>query len=416
MATVNCAPSTSRLMINPPMLSKTNELLNVSSSDNFRNYLSSNHPAIEPAVESVIKPVYHSTDSDSLYSFDNGNLSGINNDNMDNFSENRVFCYICCKYLNYDHDCTEYNPTMATCMVPNCNVVSKLFKDILPHYYNHAVESSRTQLSRLCFPSYKRNETRTYNLKICGLRNIMHRTLKCYECNITFKTMREFTQHKLQNHDCIIRHNTGKYICIHCGISSVEMSFFETHLNVCVKRLFVKRKIKEYNTNNQQSELNNTTNSSRGTKRSKNQIVKLETKKEKIGIFKNDMLFTCLNPSCKLIFTSYNTFKNHYRQHFNIEKNSSMCWQCFTPFNRICDLRTHKASNYFCYNHDLFKCQECSEEHDDLETLSVHKFIVHDGELINYKHRIYIGCKYCKTQVIVTDLKNHLTNCYMCNE
>jgi len=117
--------------------------------------------------------------------------------------------------------------------------------------------------------------------------------------------------------------------------------------------------------------------------------------------------FTCLKPYCNLIFPYFPTFKLHHREHFEIG-NELMCWQCCKSFPRLTCLRNHQF-NGNCRTLGMFKCYECSEQYEDIQSLSIHKYITHNGNLqLQKKNKKTCKCPTCKIDININDLRNHL--------
>jgi len=373
-------------------VTQSNVLPSDSNSQSTSGQTSSNHQLIVP--DNV---AYQSTDSDDTSIVDN-----------DDYANNMLInCFLCQKYIKYDHNCWEYNNKIATCLVPNCNVVSRTLNEILPHYRHHIVLHFGETLCRVCRRSYQRNVDKICEFDECGSNNIsINNVIKCYDCDIVFQTMLDLTRHKLEKHDCVFKHSTGKYICLHCDMASNNMTMIVTHSNGCfANSLNFERYI------NKKHRQRSTANSSKGERNTQGVLIPKNIKKKNIVNTKNHMLFACIKPSCKKIFISFGTFKNHHRKHFEIQNKLLMCWQCLAQFDSVKCLRMHQKT--ICRKPDIFACNECSKKHNDLEALSIHKYIFHDGDL-KYSKRVkgnFINCKYCKQQTNVNTLKKHLIMC-----
>ncbi|XP_060857860.1 uncharacterized protein LOC132935353 [Metopolophium dirhodum] len=119
-------------------------------------------------------------------------------------------------------------------------------------------------------------------------------------------------------------------------------------------------------------------------------------------------LFTCLKPSCDLIFESIYAFKCHFRKHFECEDNL-MCWACCIPFSNISQLRKHQQRS--CRTPNKFDCYKCSEKFDDLEGLSIHKLTFHKSQLVSYSFKNSentIECAFCQKDIVIQAFKKHL--------
>jgi len=121
-------------------------------------------------------------------------------------------------------------------------------------------------------------------------------------------------------------------------------------------------------------------------------------------------LFTCIKPFCNLIFSNFQSFKFHHRQHFEYG-TKLMCWQCCVPFSSLQDLRIHQSRNV-CRKPGMFKCFQCPEKFDDLESLSVHKFTFHNGNLVARRfNNKTITCVFCQSKINIQSYQYHLESC-----
>jgi len=88
-----------------------------------------------------------------------------------------------------------------------------------------------------------------------------------------------------------------------------------------------------------------------------------------------------------------------------------MCWQCCVPFPNFQELRIHQSRTK-CRTPGMFKCFQCSERFDDLESFSVHKLKFHDGHLVPRKiNNKSITCAFCQNKILISSYKNHLKSC-----
>lgn len=143
--------------------------------------------------------------------------------------------------------------------------------------------------------------------------------------------------------------------------------------------------------------------------------VKNEHNKKIIRILptSKQLLFTCLKPSCNLIFQNFINFRVHYRDHFEIGK-MVMCWQCLLTFSDYNVLHLHQKNN--CKTTNVYKSFECSTDYNYIQWLSIHKYIIHNGTLIPNKYEInnknVIKCAFCTTDILVDNYKSHLIRCH----
>jgi len=123
-------------------------------------------------------------------------------------------------------------------------------------------------------------------------------------------------------------------------------------------------------------------------------------------------IYTCLKPSCNIIFESFDAFKLHHRKHFGYGKKL-ICWLCCVPFSSLSELSIHQMRTDCC-TPDKFKCYECSEEFNDLEDLGIHKFTIHNSDLILRKKnsKKTIKCLYCQKGIVIYNFKKHLHKCH----
>lgn len=86
-----------------------------------------------------------------------------------------------------------------------------------------------------------------------------------------------------------------------------------------------------------------------------------------------------------------------------------ICWLCCTPFSSLSELKIHQMRTE-CFTPDKFKCYECSQEFNDLEDLGIHKFTIHNSDLISRKKisKKTIKCAYCQKRIVIYNFKEHL--------
>lgn len=303
------------------------------------------------------------------------------------------YCSICKMKNSYTHDCFKYNNEFCTCLVPNCNILAKSFNDITPHLRQHMGMPSGAVLCHRCFQENKISER-----DVDGYHSVcrhMKNLFKCYTCNKIFESMAEFATHKLKQHKGQLRDNNGNYLCLYCEISSSDMMMIVEHQKYC----------REFQNKKEESLKKKLLSDDEKTKR-----VIRKVQNAKLPHSSKHFLFTCLKPSCKFIFQNFSTFKSHHREHFGYG-NDLMCWQCCTPFLNLNCLRLHQVKGN-CRTPEMFKCHECPLNYDDLQSLSIHKYTMHDGKLlIAKKGKKTILCAFCKTEIKIINLRNHLINC-----
>jgi hypothetical protein len=317
--------------------------------------------------------------------------------------EDLNYCSICKRKNIFDHDCSHYNKEFSTCLVPNCNILSRSLKDFTPHYRQHIGMPSGVMLCLRCFQENKISErdVNGFHTRCCTL-NIF----KCFTCNIIFNTMAEFASHKLKTHNGRLINSSGNYLCFYCEKSSPDLMKMNEHIKHCRENQM--KNVKDNVTDNcmkheepQESETMLLNDKKNEYKRGKD---------KKIPRSAQHLLFTCLKPSCNLIFQNFAVFKFHHREHFEIG-NKLMCWQCCSPFSNLNGLRMHQVKGN-CRTPGMFKCFECTEVFNDLQSLSIHKYTIHDGDLIaNKKNKKTIICAFCKNEISIHNFKNHLVKC-----
>lgn len=274
--------------------------------------------------------------------------------------------------------------------------------DFEPHYRQHIGMPSGATMCRICYKEIKNSERDMNGFHThCHMDNIF----KCYTCNIVFNNISQFAYHKLKTHNGRLINATGDYLCFYCEKSSPDLLNINDHIIHC--RENKTENVKE-NENELVLEKIDTVNVNEKVKRKRNK----DMQGEKIPPPSNNVLFTCLKPNCNLIFQSFPVFKYHYREHFEIG-NQYMCWQCCKPFFNINTLRIHQVKGN-CRTPGMFKCFFCTDKFDDLQCLSIHKFTMHNGELI-CKNKKNILCAFCKITTDIDNFKNHLVKCQLKN-
>lgn len=134
-----------------------------------------------------------------------------------------------------------------------------------------------------------------------------------------------------------------------------------------------------------------------------------EKRKKKMIPSSTQVLFTCVKPQCKLIFQNLNDFTSHLHEHVELGYKF-LCKKCYLPFCNLNSLKTHQV-NGECSTPGMFNCFECSEKFDDLQTLSIHKLIFHDGNLIAIKNNENtITCLFCPVEIPIYKFKSHLVS------
>jgi len=328
----------------------------------------------------------------------------LKNENFNNETEKLYYCSICQKKNFLNHDCSQHTKSFFTCLVPNCNVLSRSKKHFTSHYQLHIGMPSSAVMCNLCFREIEQSNIDRNGCHIhCNAVN----AFKCYTCNVRFNGMQEFAFHKLKTHNGLLMDVHGNYLCLHCEESSPEITVINEHMKHCLKNQTnnvsaAKMKLKKP-TVNETALLPVKTNKT-------NVSVRKNRNKEKIPRTSEHILFTCLKPSCNLVFQTFRIFKLHHRSHFNLG-TTLMCWQCCKPFNNASHLRAHQVK-YNCRTPGMFKCSKCPEAFDDIESFSIHKFTFHDGNLMAAKkNRKTIMCAFCKMDISIFNFQSHLTTC-----
>ncbi|XP_001946201.2 zinc finger protein 33A [Acyrthosiphon pisum] len=323
-----------------------------------------------------------------------------------NEAEKLYYCSICQKKNILNHDCSQHNKSFFTCLVPNCNILSRSKKDFTPHYRRHIGLSSTAVMCRRCYQEIKktdRDASGHYHIR-CRTVNLF----KCYACSVVFNSMEEFAYHKLKSHNGRLMNSFGNYLCFHCEKSAPDLTTIIEHTKHCLE--IQAKNIIEYGMKLKEPTENETELLPVNKSPLKNVLERKRGNVKKIPRSSTHILFTCLKPSCNLIFQNFNVFKFHHREHFELG-NSLMCWQCCVPFSTLNNLRGHQVKGN-CRIPGMFKCYECSEQFDDLQSLSIHKFTLHDGDLIsNKKNNKNLICAYCHKGILIHNFKSHLIAC-----
>lgn len=345
--------------------------------------------------------IYVSSESDD----DEGNFKS-------NPSNNDIirYCSICKDHKKFDHDCSLYNKEFSTCLVPNCNILSRSVRDFDPHYRQHIGFTAREWICRRCYRENKKSERDANGRHICcHTVNVF----KCYTCGLVLNSMAEFANHKLKKHNGRLINSAGNFLCLYCEKSSPDMMKIDEHIkqNHYKKNGNVKENAVEYGIKHREPKVPETTVIMNDRNVAKKNINFGQENVNKFEYSYKHVFFTCLKPSCNLIFQYFPNFKFHHREHFKTG-NKVMCWQCCSPFNTVADLRFHQVKGN-CRTPGMFNCFQCPEAFDDIEHLSIHKYIVHNGQLvIQKKGQKTVICPSCKLHVGVNGFKNHLIQCY----
>lgn len=316
------------------------------------------------------------------------------------------YCSICQKKNILNHDCSQNNKSFFTCLVPNCNILSRSKKDFTPHYRRHIGLSSSAIMCRRCYQEIKRTDR-----DVSGHYHIRCRTVnlfKCYACSVVFNTMEEFAYHKLKTHNGRLMNSFGNYLCFYCEKSAPDLTQIIEHTKHCLENQA--KNVTEYGMKLKEPTENKTELLPVKKALLKNVLERKRGNGTKIPRSSTHILFTCLKPSCNLVFQNFNVFKYHHREHFELG-NTLMCWQCCVPFSNLNKLRGHQVKGN-CRVPGMFKCYECSEQFNDLQSLSIHKYTLHDGDLVsNKKNNKNIVCAYCHKGILLHNFKSHLIAC-----
>ncbi|XP_050534809.1 zinc finger protein 91-like [Daktulosphaira vitifoliae] len=329
-------------------------------------------------------------------------------------NEESHYCSIC-KKQQYNHDCSQFNKEFSTCLVPNCNIIFRAVRDFFPHYRQHIGMSPGSILCRQC---YKENKKSSRDDNGEHIHSDMTNLFKCYTCNISFNSMLDIAQHKLTQHNSRIINSSGNYLCYYCEKSSPDLAKINDHIKYCKNNQLVKNQQNKPETYS----IPKIDPISKSTNRITIKKNDVDLKKERLKTTTttaaipcklpvrtaDQVLFTCLKPSCNIISQNFQNFKTHCRDHLNIG-NNVMCWQCVSDFPDVTALRNHQTQGN-CQKPGMFECFECSTKYDDIQGLSVHKLIVHECTIVS-KNRKTMICPFCKTEHNINVFRNHLTTC-----
>ncbi|XP_015374021.1 PREDICTED: zinc finger protein 808-like [Diuraphis noxia] len=417
-------PSTSRMCI---ASTSSQVIINNGESSSFRQsqFISSSRfvddsdddscievPTQIPTVDLVSDDDVNDVDSSNydeetivLSSDNEENQLTFKNENFNDETEKLYYCSICQKKNILNHDCSQHTKSFFTCLVPNCNVLSRSKNHFTSHYLLHIGMSSSAVLCDRCFQEIEQSDI---DRNGCHIRCNTANAFKCYTCNVRFNGMQEFAFHKLKTHNGLLMDIHGDYLCLHCEESSPELTVINEHMKHCLNNQennvnAAKMKPKKPTVNEtallpvQNNYINNASALNNGNK-------------GKIPRTSDHILFTCLKPSCNLIFQTFRIFKAHHRDHFNLGE-TLICWQCCKPFNNASHLRAHQVK-YNCRTPGMFKCSICPEKFDDIESFSIHKFTFHDGVLMAAKkNRKSIMCAFCQMDINIFNFQSHLIAC-----
>lgn len=287
-----------------------------------------------------------------------------------------LYCSIC-KDTKYEHDCTEYNKELSTCMIPNCNVVFRSTKDFDQHYIKHLGVAPGAVICRLCYTENKESYTNLPHIQNCN-QNVF----VCYMCRVLFENMAQIAHHKLKYHKGRLVVN-GTISCLHCEFQSDDMLFVSRHEKDCRKKQ-IENAVNQTETTNENSR-----------------------RPYKYIITKNMKFFIC--KQCDEIFGSLINFKKHILGHLVGRKKMFMCWKCLKPQDSRSALLSHQRSDDCNLGPEFLKCNTCGEHFHNIETFSVHRYTKHDA-LYLYEYPT-IPCPFCKIEFAMKDLKDHLNIC-----
>ncbi|KAE9527904.1 hypothetical protein AGLY_012728 [Aphis glycines] len=328
--------------------------------------------------------------------------------NNQNGNENKklYYCNICQKDNVLDHNCFEYNKNFSTCLVPNCNILSRSIDDFMPHYQLHIGMSSSAVMCKRCYQEIEKSD---FSANGCHVQCRKVNPFKCYTCNIIFNNMGEFAFHKLKKHNGRLMDSESNYLCLYCEEYSPELSDVIGHIKSCLEG---QSKNVPHTIRMKMPAIDKTKLISIAEKTQKKTApVQRKKRNKKKSLYTSKMsLFTCLKPSCNLIYQSSSVFKKHYRQHHGIKTGYMVCWQCCNGFKDLNGLRLHQARD-LCSIPGMFKCGKCPENFDDIESLSVHKYTFHNGNFIAAVRKKIIKCPSCKLETKVKGFKSHLIAC-----
>ncbi|XP_025196835.1 zinc finger protein 136-like [Melanaphis sacchari] len=328
-------------------------------------------------------------------------------ENINNKNEKLYYCSICQKKNILNHDCSQYNINFSTCLVPNCNILSRSKDDFLPHYQLHIGMSPSANMCIHCY--HEINEPSSSSATSFYHRCAVN-AFKCYTCNVKFTNMKEFAYHKLKKHNGRLMDSSNNYLCLYCEESSPELTDIIDHTKQCLENqannvttVSLRLRIPTENTTELLPVAEETLNTNVLVERNQ------RTKKNSVRTSKM-ILFTCLKPSCNLVFQSFSVFKEHYREHFGIG-DRLVCWQCCKPFDDLNGLRLHQV-RFVCATPGMFKCPMCQLRFDNMQCISIHKYTFHNGHLIaGKKNNNTIKCAFCKSDVRIYNFKSHLMTC-----
>jgi hypothetical protein len=220
--------------------------------------------------------------------------------------------------------------------------------------------------------------------------------------------MGEFAHHKLKKHNGLLMDSNNNYLCLYCEESSPELQDIIEHIKQCLESqtqtgTTIRMKLKIPTT--AKTELIPVARKTLNKKK----VQRKKRNKSKIRTSKM-VLFTCLKPNCNFIYQTFTLFKQHYREHFGLG-TKLVCWQCCKAFNDLAGLRTHQVREVCC-KPGMFKCTYCPENFDDIQSISVHKYLKHNATLMGTKNNYKtISCEFCEYEINVLDFKTHVTAC-----
>jgi len=335
---------------------------------------------------------------------DRPQTSGYINNQNGNQNKKLYYCNICQKDNVLDHNCFEYNKNFSTCLVPNCNILSRSIDDFLPHYQLHIGMSSSAVMCKRCYQEIEQSD---FSVNGCHVQCRKVYPFKCYTCNTIFINMGEFAFHKLKKHNGRLMDSENNYLCLYCEEYSPELS--DDHIKSCLEH---QSKNVSHTIRMKMPAIDKTKLIPIAEKTLKKKAPVQRKKRNKKNFLRTSkmILFTCLKPSCNLIFQTFSVFKHHYREHSGIG-DKLVCWQCCNSFDDLNGLRTHQVRG-ICRIPGMFKCGICPENFDDIQCLSIHKYTFHDGNLIaGKKNNNTIMCAFCKRENNIYDFKSHLISC-----
>ncbi|XP_026821150.1 zinc finger protein 84-like [Rhopalosiphum maidis] len=391
-----------------------NEYPEPEDMQDFLNELNANASDDDESVNNDVKNEFIYT-SNNEESADNSfcsearavpSTSGYRSVCKNNENEKLYYCSICQKKNYLNHDCSQNNKNFFTCLVPNCHILSRSKEDFIPHYQLHIGMPSSAVMCNRCYQEIKSSDhvVNGYH-RHCSTVN----TFKCYSCNTVFSCMEEFAYHKLKKHNGLLMDSNNNYLCLYCEESSPELPDILEHIKQCLESqaqtgttIRMKLKIPTKAKTELIPVARKTLNKKKVQRKKKNKT----NNKRTSGM----TLFSCLKPSCDFVFQTFTIFKHHYREHFGLG-NKLICWQCCNAFNDFNGLRAHQVRDVCCKS-GMFECPKCPEKFDDIQSLSIHKYICHDCTLIAAKKsNKTISCEYCKLEMHIFNFKSHMTAC-----